>query len=266
MGVDWCGWCCFLEGLLVCGLQRHKFHHVWIVWFSWLFQHLAKSAPVTLPRFIEHALTLWILLVRFPCWHHCHILQGRDNHESSGSKAWCKAWCHGVLLLIVHRFMFESRMDLVACALVVSIIPKTEDVKLERVQAGRGHSLSSVPWQNDGRLKRLLWLQGLETFEVSVRTWVPSSVDRSSSWATRKKLLLAEDISSSPLLPTCDSTCEERRKFWCRKNKRPSVLQHCSTFSLAVSLAVLFSFPLLSTDMNALTWCDVQTEPRWPKC
>ena len=56
----------------------------------------------------------------------------------------------------MHRFMFESRMDLVVCALVVSIIPKTEDVKLERVQAGRGHSLSSVPWQNDGRLKRLL--------------------------------------------------------------------------------------------------------------
>ena len=52
---------------------------------------------------------------------------------------------HGVLLLIVHRFMFESRMDSVVCALVVSIIPKTEDVKLERVQAGRGHSLSSVP-------------------------------------------------------------------------------------------------------------------------
>ena len=52
----------------------------------------------------------------------------------------------------MHRFMFESRMDLVACALVVSIIPKTEDVKLERVQAG----LSSVPLQNDGRLKRLV--------------------------------------------------------------------------------------------------------------
>ena len=56
----------------------------------------------------------------------------------------------------MHRFMFESRMDSVVCALVVSIIPKTEDVKLERVQAGRGHSLSSVPLQNDGRLKRLV--------------------------------------------------------------------------------------------------------------
>ena len=50
----------------------------------------------------------------------------------------------------------ESRMDSVVCALVVSIIPETEDVKLERVQAGRGHSLSSVPLQNDSRLKGLV--------------------------------------------------------------------------------------------------------------
>ena len=36
-----------LEGLLVCSLQgRHKIHHVCIVSFSWLFQHLAKSAPL----------------------------------------------------------------------------------------------------------------------------------------------------------------------------------------------------------------------------
>ena len=51
-----------------------------------------------------------------------------------------------------------------------SIVAKTEDVKLERLQAGisGGQCASRVSWHNDGRAERFVWFGRFEMLRQSV--------------------------------------------------------------------------------------------------